>query len=324
MVMKKFINNPADLTAELLEGLVKSNPGKVKLVSDKLVCAVAEKSPDKVAVVTLGGAGHEPALSGFVGKGALDISVVGDIFAAPGMPKVMEALESLERPAGTLLIVLNHAGDMMTADMTMKMAEKKGLKVKRLNTNEDIAPGVDAPIADRRGLVGCVPVYKLAGAAAEKGYSLEKVYEVAEKFSSNMATLSVAMKGCTHPATGEPIAELADDEMEIGMGQHGEGGGGRCKIMTADDTAKAMFEKLIAAIQAKAGDKLLVMINGTGSATLMEQYIVFRAVSKLAEAAGKTIEASLVGDYLTVQRIILPWEPSRKRSMRKIGISGYK
>ncbi len=303
MVMKKFINNPANLTAELLEGFVKSNPTRVKLVSDKLVCAVKEKSSDKVAIVTLGGAGHEPALSGFVGKGMVDVSVVGDIFAAPGMPKLVEALKMVERPAGTLLVVLNHAGDMMSADMAMKQVDKLGLKVKRLNTHEDIAPGVDAPVADRRGLVGCVAVYKIAGAASERGYSLDQVCAVAERLNENMATLSVAMKGCTHPATGQAIAELADDEMEIGMGQHGEGGGGKSKVMSADETAKVMFDKLVAAIKAQSGDKLLVMINGSGATTLMEQFIVFRAVSKLAEAQGMSIAIPMVGELLTVQEM---------------------
>lgn len=301
MVMKKFINDPANLTPELLEGFAAANAKKVKLVSDKLVCAVKEKTKDKVAVVTLGGAGHEPALSGFVGQGMVDISVVGDIFAAPGMPKLVEALKMVERPAGTLLVVLNHAGDMMTADMTMKQVEKLGLKVKRLNTHEDISSGSESD--DRRGLVGCVPLYKIAGAASERGYSLEKVYEIAERFNKNMGTLAVAMKGCTHPATGGAIAELKDDEMIIGMGQHGEAGGGSNGVMSADDTAKAMFGQLTAAIKAKAGDKLLVVINGVGSTTLMEQYIVFRAVTKLAAAAGMTIAISMVGEFLTVQEM---------------------
>ena len=218
-----------------------------------------------MALVTLGGAGHEPALSGFVGEGMLDISVVGDIFAAPGPPAVFEALKQADREAGTLFVVLNHAGDVLSADMALQMAEAEGLKIMKVLTHEDIAAGPDAPEADKRGLVGCVPLYKIAGAAAEAGKSLEEVHAIAERFNDNMATLAVAMKAATHPATGETLFELADDEMEIGMGQHGEAGTGPCKVRTADDTAALMMERLVNAIGAKSGDRLMVILNGAGS-----------------------------------------------------------
>ena len=224
MTMKKFINDPSNLTAELLDGYVKAYANKVALESEKLVVRAKKKDAAKVALVTLGGAGHEPALSGFVGDGMLDISVVGDIFAAPGPPKVFEALKRANRNAGVLFVVLNHAGDVLSSNTAMEMAEKEGFRVKMILTHEDIAPGIDAPIEDRRGLAGCILLYKVAGAAAEAGKNLDEVYTVAEKFNNNMATLAVALKAATHPATGEAIFELADDEMEIGMGQHGEAG----------------------------------------------------------------------------------------------------
>ena len=171
MAMKKFINDPANLTAELLEGYCRAFPQHVRLVSDKIVMRATPKDESRVAIVTLGGAGHEPALSGFVGEGLLDASVVGDIFAAPGPPKVIEALRLLKREAGILFVVLNHAGDVMSGNMAMKMAEKEGIRVRMLLTHEDIAPGATAPAEDRRGLVGCLSVYKVAGAAAEAGKS---------------------------------------------------------------------------------------------------------------------------------------------------------
>ena len=152
MAMKKFINDAADLTPELLDGYVAAYGNKVALQSEKLVVRASPKDESKVAIVTLGGAGHEPALSGFVGEGMLDISVVGDIFAAPGPPKVFEALKAANREAGVLFVVLNHAGDVMSANIAMEMAEKEGLNVKMILTHEDIAPGADAPIEDRRGL----------------------------------------------------------------------------------------------------------------------------------------------------------------------------
>jgi dihydroxyacetone kinase-like protein len=303
MPMKKFINDPENLTAELLDGYVKAYSNKVALQSEKLVVRAQPKDTSKVAIVTLGGSGHEPALSGFVGEGMLDISVVGDIFAAPGPPKVFEALKAANRDAGILFVVLNHEGDVLSANMAQQMAEKEGIKVKRILTHEDIAPGADAPIENRRGLVGCVPLSKIAGAAAEAGKSLDEVYAIAERFNQNMATLAVALKPATHPSAGEAIFELADDEMEIGMGQHGEAGTGPSKIKTANETAEIMIRQLSLAVKAQSGDKLFVMLNGAGATTLMELYIVFRRVKQYLDEKGIEIARSLVGEYLTVQEM---------------------
>ena len=303
MIMKKFINDPKNLTRELLEGFAIAHQDLVTVQSEKIVCRATPKSSDKVALVTLGGAGHEPALSGFVGRGMLDYSVVGDIFAAPGPPKVLEALRLSKRPAGTLFVVLNHAGDVLSANMAMQMAVKEGIRHQMLLTHEDIAPGANAPAEDRRGLVGCIPLYKIAGAAAEAGKSLEEVYALAQRFNNNMATLAVAMKTATHPASGQTIFELADDEMEIGMGQHGEAGTGPSKILPADKTAEMMLSRLLAAVKAKAGDKVMVIINGTGATTLMEMYIVLRGCKKYLDAQGISLAASYCGEWLTVQEM---------------------
>ena len=303
MIMKKFINDPKDLTKELLEGFAIAHRDIVTVKSEKIVCRTQPKPQDKVALVTLGGAGHEPALSGFVGKGALDFSVVGDIFAAPGPPKVLEALRMAQRDAGILFIVLNHAGDVMSADMAAEMADKEGIKYKKILTHEDIAPGADSPAEDKRGLVGCCPLYKIAGAAAEAGKSLDEVYAIANRFNDNMATLAVAMRTATNPATGLSIFELADDEMEIGMGQHGEAGTGPSKILTADQTAELMCSRLVAAVNAKAGDRLLLVLNGSGATTLMEMYIVLRGCKKYLDSQNIIIAATHCGEWLTVQEM---------------------
>jgi phosphoenolpyruvate---glycerone phosphotransferase subunit DhaK len=303
MAMKKFINDPTDLTAELLEGYVQAYGDKVALQSGKLVVRAAPKPKDKVAIVTLGGAGHEPALSGFVGYGMLDISVVGDIFAAPGPPAVVEALRLANRPAGVLFVVLNHAGDVMSANMAMEIAKKEKLNVRMILTHEDIAPGADAPAEDRRGLVGCIPLYKIAGAAAEAGMSLDEVYAVAQRFNESMATLAVALKTATHPQTGSEIFTLADDEMEIGMGQHGEAGTGRSPMKSADQTAEIMVTQLAAAIKAKKGDKVMLLLNGAGATTLMELYIVFRAARKVLAGKGIQVARARVAEFLTVQEM---------------------
>jgi dihydroxyacetone kinase-like protein len=302
MVMKKFINDPNDLTVELLEGYTKAYSDKVKLVSDKIVMRAEPKPEDQVAIVTLGGAGHEPALSGYVGQGMLDASVVGDIFAAPGAPKVIEALRALKRDAGILLVILNHAGDVMSGNMAFEMAEKEGIKIKKILTHEDIAPGANAPIEDRRGLGGCVPLFKIAGAAAEAGKSLEEVTELAERFNQRMATLAVTMKTATHPQSGDYISTLPDDQMEIGMGQHGEGGGtGPQPIASADQVAEEMVEKLVSAVDAKSGEKATLIINGSGATTLMEMFLVFRRAHAVLEEKGIEVVDGRCEEILTVQ-----------------------
>lgn len=258
----------------------------------------------RVHIVTLGGTGHEPALSGFVGRGMLDISVPGDIFAAPGPPACIAALEmaaKASREAGVLFVVLNHAGDMMTGNLTMEMANERKLNVKKIVTQEDISNASRDNRNDRRGLVGCVPLYKIAGAASREGKNLAEVFSIAQRFNENMATLAVALRGATHPQTGDLISVLGENEMEIGMGQHGEGGGGRMPVKSADETTEIMSNALIADLKIKRGDSLMVIVNGSGATTCMELSIVFRRVYKKLESMGVKIVASWVAEILTVQ-----------------------
>jgi len=301
--MKKFLNNSANVVAELLEGFVLANAGKVKLAGNNLVVRANPKSKDKVALVTLGGSGHEPALSGYVGYGMLDISVPGEIFAAPGPPRVIEALRLANRPAGVLFVVLNHAGDVMTANIVMEMAKKEGLNVRQILTHEDISTGPRENPDERRGLVGCLPVIKVAGAAAEQGRSLDDCLAIATRMEANMATLAVAVSGATHPCTGDAISTLAPDEMVVGMGQHGEAGTGSQKLATADKTAEIMLPMLLDDLKIKGGEQVLAILNGVGSTTLMELYLVLRRVKQLLDAKKITLARSLVGEFLTVQEM---------------------
>jgi len=299
--MKKFINKPEDIVQELLEGFVTAYPSKVKLAGSRLIARTNEKAKGKVGVVSLGGSGHEPALSGYVGEGLLDISVPGEIFAAPGAPKCLEALKMADKGAGVLFIVLNHDGDKLSANMTMQMAKKEGINVKKVLTSEDISNAPRSDPENRRGLTGALFVYKVAGAAAEAGKSLDEVTAIAEKMERNMATIAVAVTPATHPNTGQPFFSLPDDEMEVGMGQHGEAGTGRMKMKTADETAKIMLDQLLADLEVKAGEKVAVILNGTGATTLMELFIIHRRVAKLLAEKNITLAGSLVGEFLTVQ-----------------------
>jgi len=300
-MMKKFINNPEDLVNDLLHGFALAHAEKVRLAGENLVVRATPKSPDKVALVTLGGSGHEPALSGYVGDGLLDISVPGEIFAAPGPPRLLEALRMANRPAGVLLVVLNHAGDIMSANMAMQMAQKEGLKVRQILTSDDVSTGPRDKPEERRGLVGCLAVIKVAGAAAEQGRSLDECWEVAHRLERNMATLAVAVSPAPHPCTGDAISEIPEGDMIIGMGQHGESGSGQMKIKTAHETAEIMLDALLKDLSIKAGENVLLMINGVGSTTLMEQYIILNSCKKILDQKKINLARCLAGEFLTVQ-----------------------
>jgi len=300
-VKTKFINKPENLTAELLEGYTMAYKDKVALGGENIVVRRNPKSADKVAVVTLGGSGHEPALSGFVGEGLLDCSVVGDIFAAPGAQRLFQALQMFQREAGILLVVLNHSGDVLSANMACQLAERAGIKVKKIETHEDISAGVGLPDEERRGLAGCIALYKIVGAAAEEGKTLDEILEIGERFNKQMATLAVAMGVCTHPQNGALLCDLPEGVMEIGMGQHGEGGGGRKPLVSADDTAQQMLESLMQQIPLVKGDQVLLYINGVGGSTHMELSIVFRKAYQLLTALGVDVVDGKIEEMLTVQ-----------------------
>ena len=264
MKMKKFINDPENLTPELLEGFAAAHSDLVTLGDQRMVINNKLADADRVTIVTQGGSGHEPAISGFVGEGMVDISVVGDVFAAPGPQACVDAIKMADKGKGVLYIVLNHAGDMLTGNMTMKKCAKEGLNVIKVVTQEDMAA-------------------------------------IAQRFADNMATLAVAVRGATHPATGSLLAELGDDEMEIGMGQHGEEGGGRQPMKSADETAEIMLNALINDLEIKSGEKVMLILNGSGATTLMELFIIYRKCVSYLKEKNIEIVANYVGELLTVQ-----------------------
>lgn len=300
MKMKKFINNPETLTDELLEGLGMANPDIVE-VKGHMVISRALADADRVTIVTFGGSGHEPAQHGFVGDGSTDIHVVGDIFAAPNPQAVFEAVKLADKGHGVLLLVLNHAGDMLCGNMVMKMVEKAGLNVLKVVTQEDISNAPRSNSDDRRGLAGAIPMYHICAAAAKEGKTLEEVAAVAQKYADSMATIAVAARCATHPATGAEFGDLGDIDMEIGMGQHGEGGGGRQPLKTAKETIEIMANALVKDIPLAKGDKVFVMVNGSGATTLMEMWILYKDCVHYLESLGIEVVANMVGEILTVQ-----------------------
>ena len=301
MKMKKFLNNPEHLREEMLEGLALSNPDILYLGDGGLVINKHLDSADRVTVVSLGGIGHEPAMVGFVGEGMLDISVPGDIFAAPAPQLCLEALKKADRGNGVLFIALNHTGDVLSSNMAMRLAQEAGLHVKQLITCEDVSNASNCSPEGRRGLSGCIPVFKIAGAACQKGYDLDQVYEIASGFAENMATISVASRGATHPITGREISLIGENNMEIGIGQHGEGGGVCYPMKTADETVAIMVQSLIDNLKLQAGEKVLLMINGSGATSTMELLICYRSAYNYLASKGIQIVAGLADELLTVQ-----------------------
>jgi dihydroxyacetone kinase-like protein len=302
MKMKKFINDPDNLTTELLDGLAAAHADLLHRGEENMIISNDLATADRVTIVTQGGAGHEPAISGFVGKGMIDISVVGDVFAAPGPQACVDAIKLADKGKGVLYVVLNHAGDMLTGNLTMRQLEAEPeIKCIKVVTQEDVSNAPRENADDRRGLVGCIPLYKIAGAAAAEGKTLEEVAAIAQRFADNMATLAVAARGASHPQTGSWLADIGEDDMEIGMGQHGEGGGGRQPLATADATADIMVQALLNDIDIKDGEKIMLILNGSGATTLMELFIIFRECKKYLEAKNIEIVANFVGEMLTVQ-----------------------
>ncbi len=301
MKMKKFLNDPNTLTAEMLEGLALAHGDIVDVLPGNLVVSRTLKDADRVTIVTLGGTGHEPALSGFVGDGMLDIAVAGDVFAAPNPQSCFEAIRLADRGRGVLFLVLNHAGDMLTGNMTMKMCKQAGLNVRKVVTQEDISNAPRSNADDRRGLAGAVPLYHIAAAAAKEGRSLDEVADLAQRYADSMATIAVAVRCATHPASGASFGDLGDEDMEIGMGQHGEGGGGRQPMKTARETIAIMANALVKDIPLRKGDRAFVMVNGSGATTLMEQFILYKDCVRYLEGLGIEVAANMVGEILTVQ-----------------------
>ena len=300
MKMKKFMNAPETVTDEELMGLGLAFSDIVE-VDGHLVISKDLKDADRVTIVTYGGSGHEPAQAGFVGKGMLDVQAVGDIFAAPSGQLVFEAMKLADKGHGVLLLTLNYAGDQLAGKQAMKLAKKAGLNFRQVVTGEEIQfdpNGED----NKRGLAGAIAMYHIAAAAAREGKSLDEVAEIAQRYADNMASITVKSTDATHPQNGMSFGDLGEtDQMEVGAGQHGEGGGVRVPMASSKDTIALIAEPLCAKLDLKAGDKAFVMVNGCGATTMMEMLVLFKDAVEFLNAKGIEVVANMVGEILTVQ-----------------------
>jgi phosphoenolpyruvate---glycerone phosphotransferase subunit DhaK len=298
--MKKFVNDPKQYVPEMLQGIALANPGTLKYVPEyNLIMRVDAPNANKVSIVQGSGSGHEPAHVMTVGKGMLDAACPGDVFAAPPMDYVLETTKLVASPKGVLLLVNNYTGDRMAFEMAQEMAEAEDIKVKTLFIDDDVSVQNSTYTVGRRGVAGNFFVMKAVGAAAEEGADLDEVIRIGEKVNSVTRTMGMALTACTPPAKGSPLFELGDDEIEMGVGIHGEPGRRREKLQTANEIADELLEAVVSDLPYQSGDRVALMVNGLGGTPISELYILYgRAHQQLAER-GITVGRNYVGEYCT-------------------------
>ena len=298
--MKKLINNPEEVVKEELEGVALAHPDLVKVhFSPDFVVRADAPVQGKVGVISGGGSGHEPMHGGFVGMGMLDAACPGAVFTSPTPDQMLEATKAVDGGAGVLHIVKNYTGDVMNFEMAADLARAEGIEVAAVVTDDDVAVQDSLYTAGRRGVGITVLAEKVCGAAAEEGRSLAEVVEVCTKVKNWGRSMGMAMTSCTVPHAGKPTFDLPEDEMEIGIGIHGEPGRKRMKIKTADEITEMLMEPIINDIPYKAGDEVLLFVNSMGGTPPIELYIVYRKAVEIAEKAGLKVVRNLIGAYIT-------------------------
>lgn len=297
--MKKIINQPEAVVEEMLQGLVYAHGDSIKRLPESGVIAKKNKVNGQVGLVSGGGSGHEPAHAGFVGQGMLSAAVCGPVFTSPTPDQILAAIQEVDAGVGVFLIIKNYSGDVMNFDMAKELAEMEDIKVDFIVVDDDIAVEDSTYTAGKRGVAGTVLVHKILGAAADQGATLTEIKDLAEKIVPAIKTLGVALSGATAPEVGKPGFVLADNEIEFGVGIHGEPGYRKEKIAPSKELAQEIVSKLKLAFDWKSGERYGLLVNGLGSTPLMEQYIFTNDVGLLLEEEGLVVEFKKVGDYMT-------------------------
>lgn len=295
--MKKIINDPEHVVSEMLAGIEISD-SSLKYIPGFEVIARREPNKEKVAIISGGGSGHEPAHAGYVGRGMLDAAVAGNVFASPSPDRILEAIHQVGGDKGILMVIKNYSGDIMNFSMAAELAEMEGYKVMSVVTRDDVAVPESTYSTGRRGIAGTVFVHKIAGAAAEAGRSLEEVRDVAQKVIDNTRSMGMAMSPCILPGVGKPGFVLADDEIEVGMGIHGEPGVERTSVKTSKELAEILCGHILADMDFSGSD-CAVMVNGLGGTPLIELYILTNDVNALLREKGINPVRWYVGNYMT-------------------------
>ena len=296
--MKKFINKVENVENEMLQGMLKAHSDKICKLDCGNVIVRKTKKEDKVAIISGGGSGHEPSFGGYVGTGMLDAVAAGAIYTSPAADIIYEGIKAIATEKGVLMIPMNYTGDIMNFEMAAEMADMEGIKTDMVVTNDDVAVDNSLYTVGRRGVAGTVLVHKIAGAMAETGASLEEVKAVAQKTIDNVRTMGVAINPSTIPSAGKPGFELADNEMEVGIGIHGEPGVYRDTLKTADEIADILLNKILSDID-YSDSEVALMVNGSGGTPLMELYLINNHVYDVLTDKGIKIYKTLVGNYMT-------------------------
>jgi len=298
--MKKLINKPENVVREELEGIALAHPDLVKIhYSPDFITRADGPIKGKVAVISGGGSGHEPMHGGFVGMGMLDGACPGAVFTSPTPDQMLEATKAVNGGSGVLHIVKNYTGDIMNFEMAADLARSEGIEVESVVTDDDVAVKDSLYTAGRRGVGVTVLAEKLCGAAAEQKRSLKEVADVCRKAKNLGRSMGMALTSCTVPHAGKPTFDLPEDQMEIGIGIHGEPGRTRMPLKTADEITEMLMEPIISDIPYKSGDEMLLFVNGMGGTPLIELYIVYRKAYEIATKHGLKIVRNLVGPYIT-------------------------
>ena len=297
--MKKLINKVDDVEREMIEGLAKAAPKKLRKLDEGNIIVRTPRKEGKVALVSGGGSGHEPAHGGYVGSGMLDCAVAGSVFTSPTPDQIYEGIKAVATEAGVLAIVKNYTGDVLNFEMAIDMAKDEGVNADYVIVNDDVAVKDSLYTTGRRGVAGTIFVHKIAGARAEEGASLAEVKACAEDVIQNVRSMGMAIAPCTVPAAGKHGFTLAEDEVEIGIGIHGEPGYSKEKMQPSKDLAKELVEKLSQSLELKSGKKIGILINGMGATPLMEQYVFAADVANLLADAGVEVVYKKLGNYMT-------------------------
>ncbi|QIG48542.1 dihydroxyacetone kinase subunit DhaK [Nordella sp. HKS 07] len=294
--MKKLINAVDDVLTESLDGFAAAHADLVSLGEDRKFIRRKSLKPGKVALISGGGSGHEPLHGGFVGHGMLDAACPGQVFTSPTPDQMIAASEAVDQGAGILFIVKNYEGDLMNFEMAKEMA---GRTIETVITDDDVAVENSLYTTGRRGVAGTLVVEKIVGAAAEAGQNLQTLKSLGEKVNKRSRSMGVALTSCTVPAAGKPTFVLGEDEMEMGVGIHGEPGRRRVKLMPADAIAEEMIIAILADLEAAKSGDVLLFVNGFGGTPAMELYLMYHAAVEALARRGVTIARSLVGSYVT-------------------------
>ncbi|MFD3114395.1 dihydroxyacetone kinase subunit DhaK [Streptococcus agalactiae] len=297
--MKKILNQPTDVVTEMLDGLAYVHNDLVHRVEGFDIIARNEEKSGKVGLISGGGSGHEPSHAGFVGEGMLSAAVCGAVFTSPTPDQVLEAIKEADEGAGVFMVIKNYSGDIMNFEMAQDMAEMEGIDVASVVVDDDIAVEDSLYTQGKRGVAGTILVHKILGHAARHGKSLQEIKAIADELVPNIHTVGLALSGATVPEVGKPGFVLAEDEIEFGIGIHGEPGYRKEKMQPSKALATELVDKLIESFDAKSGEKYGVLINGMGATPLMEQYVFANDVAKLLEDKGIEVNYKKLGNYMT-------------------------